>query len=161
MGSRGGEWRLGRRYRSHTTTRHKRLRLRVEGMVSVIAPGNWMLALRVVGIEISWELTKSIRDTHVPLRAGWCTPSRLELGGRGKAWLPSRLLRPGWRHRGTIVCHRTSSRRVSLLIGLRRSRERRHGVLGVRLVRRHARHRGISRALLGIDWAQLALIRCA
>ena len=127
MRSRGGEWRLGRRDRSHTT-RHERLRLRVEGMVSVIAPRNWMLALWVVGVEICRELSKGVRYTHVPLRAGWSTPSRLELGRRGKAWLPSRLLRPGWRHRGTIICHGTSSRRVSLLIGLRRSH-----VLGLRI----------------------------
>jgi hypothetical protein len=69
MRSRGGEWWLGRRDGSHSTTRHKRLCLGVESVVAVVAPRDWVLALRVMRINVCWELSKSVRNTHMPLRA--------------------------------------------------------------------------------------------
>lgn len=120
MRSGSSEWRLWRLDRGHaTTTRHKRLCLWVEGVVAIITTGNWMLALRVMGVDICWELSICIRDSHVPLRTGWGASPRLELSRRSKARLPRRLLRANRRNRGTIVSHRASARRIALLGSLR------------------------------------------
>lgn len=58
-------WRHGR----HSITGYKGLRLRVEG-VPVEATGNWMLTLRVMGINIGRKSSKGIRYPCLRGRSG-------------------------------------------------------------------------------------------
>jgi hypothetical protein len=111
--------RLRRLNRCHATaTRHKRLCLWVKGMVSIVTSRDWVLALRVMGVDVRWELPECIRDPQMPLRTSRCTSSRRVLSRRSEGRLPVRLLWPSWGYRSAIIGHRTTTRWVALLTGL-------------------------------------------
>lgn len=95
------ERRLRRLHRSHAATRYERLCLRVKG-VPVVTARNRMLALGVIGIDVSWQLAVHVRNSALRRRCRHASRSvrNWTRSGRGHrrrprciALLPSRLRR--------------------------------------------------------------------
>jgi len=58
-----GIWRYLSLHGGHTGIRNERLRFRVKG-VSIVAPGDGMLTLRVIRVGVCRKLPIEIRDAH-------------------------------------------------------------------------------------------------
>jgi hypothetical protein len=123
-------WTHGWLSRAHSIARNKRLSLWVE-CVALITTRNRMLALRVIWVDIDWELSIRIRDPdclHVALRLRLRTASWLleRSGDRRGTLVVSRLLPAGLRrrvlHRRSVPWHRSRGGWVSLLGSLQRLR---------------------------------------
>lgn len=76
-----------RLHRSHSVTRYKRLRLGIEGM-TVEAAWDWVLTLRVTGIDIGWKRAISVGD---PIWRHWCGSRLVRARVEAEGLLPSRL----------------------------------------------------------------------
>lgn len=122
------------------TPGNKRLGHRVEGRVPVVAARNGMLALRIVRVEIGWQLTKCVGNSGLRGSYTWCcgrTTGALVSRSIGSC-LPSLLL--GCARGGLSIRSHWAAAGVVPLLRRLRGELRRRRVHGITSIGGHPRH---------------------